>query len=147
MPKNVGLKMEAGAQNLLPLLAPPTTAGGPVMVRDYRGLPDADVVLFSGCFGAEESARILDRLLAEIHWQQDYLTFYGKEIALPRLTAWYGDCGRNYTYSHISMKPHPWTELLLMIKARVEAVSGTEYNSVLLNLYRSGSDGVSWHQA
>jgi alkylated DNA repair dioxygenase AlkB len=87
---------------------------------------------FSECFAVQENARILDRLLSEIHWQQDYLTFYGREIALPRLTAWYGDRGRNYTYSHFSMKPHPWTELLLTIKARVEAVSGAEYNSVLL---------------
>jgi alkylated DNA repair dioxygenase AlkB len=109
-------------------------------------LPDADVLLFLECFGAEESARILDSLLSEVHWQQDYLTFYGREIALPRLTAWYGDRGRNYTYSHISMIPYPWTELLLTIKARVEAISGAEYNSVLLNLYRSGADGVSWHQ-
>lgn len=109
-------------------------------------LPDADVLLCSECFNAQGSARILDRLLSEIYWQQDYLTFYGREIALPRLTAWYGDRGRNYTYSHISMRPHPWTELLLIIKARVEAVSGAEYNSVLLNLYRSGANGVSWHQ-
>jgi len=109
-------------------------------------LPDADVQLFSECFGAEENGRFLDRLLSEIRWQQDYLTFYGREIALPRLTAWYGDRGKNYTYSHITMKPHPWSELLLTIKARVEAVSRAEYNSVLLNLYRSGADGVSWHQ-
>src|SRR5262245_48184783 len=137
--------MESGAQNLLPLFSHPSPTGSMTEPRCIP-LPDADVVLFSKCFGAEESARILGRLLSEIHWQQDYLTFYGREIALPRLTAWYGDRGRNYTYSHISMKPHPWTELLLTIKARVEAVSGSEYNSVLLNLYRSGVDGVSWHQ-
>lgn len=107
-------------------------------------LPDADLRLFSGCFSAEEM--ILERLLSEIRWQQDYLRFYGKEVAVPRLTAWYGDSGKEYTYSHITMKPHPWTELLLMIKAKAEELSGAEYNSVLLNLYRSGADGVSWHQ-
>ncbi|MBO0720466.1 MAG: alpha-ketoglutarate-dependent dioxygenase AlkB [Blastocatellia bacterium] len=107
-------------------------------------LPDADLRLFSGCFSAKEM--ILERLLSEIRWQQDYLRFYGKEVAVPRLTAWYGDSGKEYTYSHITMKPHPWTELLLMIKAKAEALSGAEYNSVLLNLYRSGDDGVSWHQ-
>lgn len=138
--------MEAGAENLLPLLAPAIATGTPAAAPKYLGLPNADVVLFSDCFGVEESAHILNPLLSEIHWQQDYLTFYGREIALPRLTAWYGDRGRNYTYSHISMKPHPWTDLLLTIKARVESVSGAEYNSVLLNLYRSGADGVSWHQ-
>ena len=109
-------------------------------------LPDADLQLFPECFGAEESALILDRLLSEIRWQQDYLRFYGKEVAIPRLTSWYGDSGKNYTYSHLTMTPHPWTELLLMIKTRAEALSGAEYNSVLLNLYRSGADGVSWHQ-
>jgi len=137
--------MESSAQNLLPLFSHPSPTGSKTEPRCIP-LPDADVLLFSDCFGAEESAHILNRLLSEIHWQQDYLTFYGREIALPRLTAWYGDRGRNYTYSHISMKPHTWTELLLTIKGRVEVVSGAEYNSVLLNLYRSGVDGVSWHQ-
>jgi alkylated DNA repair dioxygenase AlkB len=105
-----------------------------------------DVLSCSECFAAQESARIFDRLLSEIYWQQDYLTFYGRETVLPRLTAWYGDRGRNYTDSHISMRPHSWTELALTIKARGEAVSSDEHNSVFLNPYRSGADGVSWHQ-
>ncbi|MBO0800041.1 MAG: alpha-ketoglutarate-dependent dioxygenase AlkB [Blastocatellia bacterium] len=119
-------------------------AGSPDLQVKKIPLPDADLQLFSGCFSAEEM--ILQRLLSEIRWQQDYLRFYGKEVAVPRLTAWYGDDGKEYTYSHITMKPHPWTELLLGIKGKAEALSGVEYNSVLLNLYRSGADGVSWHQ-
>ena len=31
------------------------------------------------------------------------------------------------------------------IKEKIEAVSNIEFNSVLLNFYRSGADGVSWH--
>jgi alkylated DNA repair dioxygenase AlkB len=89
---------------------------------------------------------MFSRLQSEINWQQDYLTIYGKDIPLPRLTAWYGDRGRDYTYSHISMKPHPWSDLLLTIKKKIEDACEAEFNSVLLNLYRSGDDGVSWHQ-
>lgn len=73
------------------------------------------------------------------------MRFYGKEIDIPRLTAWYGDPGKSYTYSGISMPPLPWTETLRAIKSRIEGVVHAGFNSVLLNCYRSGKDGVSWH--
>jgi len=31
------------------------------------------------------------------------------------------------------------------VKERIEDVAGVEFNSVLLNLYRHGNDGISWH--
>jgi alkylated DNA repair dioxygenase AlkB len=43
------------------------------------------------------------------------------------------------------MEPEPWTPPLLEIKARIEEEAGVEFNSVLLNLYRDGRDGVAWH--
>jgi alkylated DNA repair dioxygenase AlkB len=39
----------------------------------------------------------------------------------------------------------PWTSELLGIRHRVEEFSGQRYNSVLLNLYRDGRDGMGWH--
>ncbi len=109
-------------------------------------VPDADVNLYPECFSPKESADFLYRLRSEIPWRQDYLNYYGRQVPLPRLTAWYGDPEKAYNYSHIHNRPRLWTELLRTIKTRVEAVSGAEYNSVLLNLYRSGRDSVSWHR-
>lgn len=106
-------------------------------------LPDADIMLYPTFLDAQESDRLFADLLAQTHWRQDMLTVYGKSIALPRLTAWYGD--RAYTYSGITMPPQPWTPPLLVIKTKVETVAGTEFNSVLLNLYRHGRDSVTWH--
>ena len=31
------------------------------------------------------------------------------------------------------------------LRGRIESVSGHPFNTVLMNLYRSGSDSVSWH--
>jgi hypothetical protein len=62
----------------------------------------------------------------------------------PRLTASYGDAGITYCYSGTENPARPWTETLLDLKARVEAVHGA-YNFCLLNLYRSGRDSVGWH--
>lgn len=68
---------------------------------------------------------------------------FGKQLLLPRLTAWYGDKG--YTYSGLYNKPQPWLPVLLDLKERVEQASGHTYNSVLLNLYRGGNDSMGWH--
>ncbi len=64
---------------------------------------------------------------------------------MPRLTAWYGDEGRTYAYSGIVQTPIPWNDTLLTIKNRIEPLSNTIFNSVLLNRYRNGNDSVSWH--
>jgi alkylated DNA repair dioxygenase AlkB len=34
---------------------------------------------------------------------------------------------------------------LLDIKRAIEAISGIQFNSVLLNMYRTGRDSVAWH--
>ena len=43
------------------------------------------------------------------------------------------------------MSPHPWTPDLVNIKQSIERVTGVNFSSVLLNLYRDGRDSVSWH--
>ncbi|GAB3536759.1 hypothetical protein GCM10027443_27860 [Pontibacter brevis] len=68
---------------------------------------------------------------------------FGKQLPVPRLTAWYGDKG--YTYSGLYNKPQPWVPVLQSLRERVQEVTGQEYNSVLLNFYRSGNDSMGWH--
>lgn len=113
--------------------------------KDFN-LPDADVILYENFFNKVESDRLFKSLTENIKWQQDQIKFYGNLINLPRLTAWYGDPGFSYTYSGIPMNPHPWNEDLIFIKSRIEKEVGAEFSSVLLNLYRDGSDSVHWHQ-
>lgn len=111
----------------------------------HYDLPDGDVALFPNTFPLPEADRLFAQLQAETKWQQDHIKLYGKQIPLPRLTAWYGEPGRTYTYSGIAMNPHPWTPVLLEIKEQVEELAETNFNSVLLNFYRTGQDSVSWH--
>ncbi|QDU80483.1 2OG-Fe(II) oxygenase superfamily protein [Polystyrenella longa] len=62
----------------------------------------------------------------------------------PRLIASYGDEGISYKYSGVVNTALPWTETLLEIKEKIEAIQG-EYNYCLLNCYRTGSDSMGWH--
>jgi alkylated DNA repair dioxygenase AlkB len=92
------------------------------------------------------SPETLDELAFEhIRWRQDKIKLYGKEIPLPRLTAWHGDPGAAYTYSGIKSEPAPWTEGLLHIRRRIEEAAECRFNCVLLNWYRDGKDSLSWH--
>ncbi|MFM7363328.1 MAG: alpha-ketoglutarate-dependent dioxygenase AlkB family protein [Cuspidothrix sp.] len=108
-------------------------------------LPDAELTFYPDYFSQQESDIILAKLLTEINWRQDKIKLYGKEMNIPRLTAWYGDKGKSYTYSHITMNPTPWTPVLLSIKHRVEEIADISFNSVLINLYRHGQDSMGWH--
>lgn len=108
-------------------------------------MPDADINYFPNFFSLEESKLLYQNLTEKIKWQQDFIKIYGKTIPLPRLTAWYGETEKNYTYSGILMKPHKWNNDLLRIKEKIEAIAKVNFNSVLLNLYRNGADSVAWH--
>jgi alkylated DNA repair dioxygenase AlkB len=108
-------------------------------------IPDGDVSICLNLFSAQESDKFFEVLKNEIDWKQEQINFFGKTHDIPRLTAWYGDLGKSYSYAGISVEPSSWTDTLLQIKEKIESVSNVKFNSVLLNRYRSGNDGVSWH--
>lgn len=122
-----------------------TTNTNDDLVGEVLPMPDAKVTFYRNLFDVQESNEIFHILLNEINWRQDKMKLYGKEINLPRKTAWYGDRGKSYTFSGIHLNPEPWTSTLLQVKQRIEEVAEVEFNSVLLNLYRDGNDGISWH--
>ena len=68
-----------------------------------------------------------------------------KRIITKRKVAWYGDSPYSYTYSKVTKHALPWTPTLKVIKALIEEKAKSEFNSCLLNLYHSGSEGMGWH--
>ncbi len=93
----------------------------------------------------EVSQSLYQVLMAETHWQQDSIKLFGKVIPLPRLQAWYGDQGCHYSYSGLDLSPRSWTKTLISIRHQIKEKAGTRFNTVLLNLYRNGSDSNGWH--
>ncbi|TQD38987.1 alpha-ketoglutarate-dependent dioxygenase AlkB family protein [Haloflavibacter putidus] len=87
----------------------------------------------------------LKRLITDINWKQESMNMYGKKVPFPRLTAWYGDQDKPYSFSGITLDPNPWSPGLVKIKSDIEPKAKVKFNSVLLNRYRNGSDSISWH--
>lgn len=80
-----------------------------------------------------------------INWHHDKLNMYGKEVFLPRYSAWYGDNDKPYTYSGLTLQPKNWNKGLLYLKDNIEKSANTNFNSVLMNWYRDGEDYINWH--
>ncbi len=106
-----------------------------------------DCVAYMPCFlDPLEAASYFEVLRAEVPWRQEVLKFLTKEVPLPRLVSWHGDPGARYYYSGIQNEPAPWTETLLALKKKCDALFPTHpFNSVLLNYYRSGDDAIGDH--
>jgi len=81
--------------------------------------------------------------LRKLPFEQRQITIMGTTYDVPRLTQWYGEMP--YIYSGQTWVARPLPELLQSLLRLVEAETGASFNSVLLNLYRDGSDSVAWH--
>ena len=108
-------------------------------------LRDADLWLYREIDLGAPPGQLLRELVDATPWRCDPITLWGKTYPQPRLVAWYGEPGLRYTYSRITMEAIPWTDALQKIKARVEALSGSAFNSVLLNYYRDQRDSMGFH--
>lgn len=110
-----------------------------------KGLPTDYLEYFPGLFDQQQSDYYLNKIINDTPWKQQVLKMYNKEVLTPRLTAWYGDKGTDYSYTGSVSNPIPWTPDLLEIKSIIEPLAKTKFNSVLLNYYRDANDSVAWH--
>jgi len=105
-------------------------------------LQDGGVLLYNDAFlPADVADRYFLDLRDQCVWEQKPGIFGHMQ---PRLIASYGDQGITYRYSGVDNVALPWTNTLLEIKEKIEAVQG-QYNYCLLNRYRSGADSMGWH--
>ena len=90
-----------------------------------------------------EAARLLEILGVETPWEDHTVSIIGRTVLVPRRVAYYGPFA--YAYSGIVHPARALPPLIAGLRDRIEEVSGQPFNTVLMNLYRSGNDSVSWH--
>ena len=109
-----------------------TTAALPAV---FRWLP--------GWIEPGEAGRLFEALLVEIPWEDHAVTIAGRKVPVPRRVAYYGPFP--YAYSGIVHPARVLPPVIAALRARIEDVTARPFNTVLMNLYRTGSDSVSWH--
>ena len=79
-------------------------------------------------------AELFELLLRAAPWQQRERWMYEQQVLEPRLVA-------SWSRDELASLP----EELASIRTSVSARYGVDFDSVLVNLYRDGRDGVAWH--
>jgi alkylated DNA repair dioxygenase AlkB len=92
---------------------------------------------------AEFARSLFDHLSEVLEFEQRSVTLFGRSVPQPRLIAW---CGAlPYRYSGLTLPPREFPERLTPVLGEVSRAAGTDFNHVLLNLYRSGEDSMGLH--
>lgn len=108
-------------------------------------LKDAEVYFYPHLLNPKKAENYFHQLETKIPWQQDEIRIFGKIHQQPRLTSLFAENQKPYSYSNITMHPHPFSVELLEIKNKIEEVTQEKFTTCLANLYRTGRDSMGWH--
>lgn len=108
-------------------------------------LPNAQLTYIPSFLNKPEADSLYEVLFNQTNWQHDDITVFGKTYPQPRLTALYSINDQPYSYSNITMQPSPLTHELKNLMLKVNLFTNHKFNTLLLNLYRNGSDSNGWH--
>lgn len=108
-------------------------------------LTGAEMKFWPRFLADDQAGSMLVAVRQQTPWVQSDIRIAGRTIPIPRLNAWYGDVGADYSYSGVALETLPWTSALAALKSIVEAATQHDFNSALVNLYRDNRDSVDWH--
>jgi alkylated DNA repair dioxygenase AlkB len=114
-----------------------------LMMFQSNTLRGAEILYDPEFLGMADADHFQEDFSQNLDWEQRSIKIFGRPVAQPRLTAWYGEA--DYTYSGLHWAARAWPEELKRLKTKVENHCGERFNSVLANLYRDGRDSVGWH--
>lgn len=106
---------------------------------------DDDARLWLWHLAATLPEGLMNRLIANLEWEQPEIRLFGRWHRIPRLQHWCADDGVSYRYSGRTLPAAPWSQELGWLRQMTEQLTGLAFNSVLVNLYRDGKDAMGWH--
>jgi alkylated DNA repair dioxygenase AlkB len=108
-------------------------------------LEEGNLLYFPGFLTESESNHYFELFKNNIAFQQHELKLFGKTYNTPRLESFHSKENRSYTYSGNKLDSKPFTENLDLLCKRIEQATSSNFNCVLINLYRNGQDSNGWH--
>ncbi len=112
---------------------------GSITRKEFE-IPNGDLLLIDNFIAKKDADTYFKILVEETNWQDIEINLFDKRVTVPRKIAWYKN-EESWTKDPQSN----WIFQLNKIKEKVQQELAIKFNAVLLNLYRNGNDGVSWH--
>lgn len=105
-----------------------------------------DITLIQNFLEVKNS--LINFLMTHIEWHQELISLIDNvKVKINRKMAYVSDKEMDYTYANLKFPGVTWEglEILEEIKDKLTRETGVEFNSVLLNLYKDGSEEIKWH--
>lgn len=116
---------------------------GEVHVKAFP--PGGELVYARDWTPRENADALFVELMQEVDWESRSIQMFGKRMLQPRKIAFQGDPGVRYAYSGGQYLAQHWHPRVAGLKQALLSDTGLDFNCVLLNLYRDGSDSMGWH--
>jgi len=100
-------------------------------------------------FEKQEADSILEQCEQELEYNTGQLArvhVFGKWHNIPRKQVAFGDEGLSYTFSRNAVPAREWIPLLARIRDQISALTGFNFNFVLINRYNDGLDYMGEHK-
>lgn len=108
-------------------------------------VPDGTLTLDQQFLNTDQADTLYQQLSQELNWRQDSIRMFGRIVTIPRLQVFQGEPGIRYRYSGLTLETESWHPAINALRQEIEQVCGYRFNSVLINFYRNGQDGMGWH--
>ena len=108
-------------------------------------IPQGAFRYVADCLDGSQADELFVWLQKQTAWREESIRLYGRNVCVPRLVSWYGDPGLTYRYSGNHHVATGWPEQIAALRHRLNGLTGTQFNFVLLNRYRTGADYMGWH--
>lgn len=108
-------------------------------------LKDGFLLYFPSFLGNDVADDFFNLLKDEIEFNQHTVKVFGKTHLAPRLESFHAKENKTYTYSGNTLESKPFNPTLEWLCSRIEKITNSTYNCVLINYYRNGLDSNGWH--
>ena len=110
-----------------------------------KQMNNGDLYYYPDFYTPKKAWSLFNFLDESISFEQRSILLYGKPYMSPRLEAFFSKNGEEYSYSGKKLKSQLFTKELHQICREIEQFTKTDFNSVLINVYRDGRDSNGWH--
>lgn len=121
----------------------------PCVIDAQQTLTLGGEILLANFVTPDRAADLMEKLLAEVEFDQYAITLFGKSFPQPRLVGW--KSAFPYRYSGFTLSPRPVGGQSALLLSEVnhflsQVVPGAPaFNHILFNLYRDGQDSMGFH--
>ena len=108
-------------------------------------LPNAGLYYIRNFISEVKAHELFNALKQDIFWQSPQIRMFGKWVNQPRLLAWQANGNFPYRYSGQTLQAEPFHPFIASLCNEINDFCNTDFNTVLINYYRNGSDSMGWH--